>query len=506
MKVLFTGLYPMWDIHYVMELNLVERHLSAGDEVTILYCDEVQTHCEANKNHDLHHCARCIGIRQSGLALLSQEIHQLPLIAKDLEETLLPAELQKFSCVPELKEKKVDGFDIGWATYSSLVDQFRIVNPDFNEHGPAARNIMVNSLRIYRTAQRYLDKFGFKKVYIFNGRYAAARPWVRACESKKIPFTTHEKLLAKGRLITFENTLPHDPRPYPARVEKFWSDHSHRDEVQQEAKDFFEERPQGIRTGGLSFVTGQNQTAMPVTWKKDQRNFAIFPTTEREFVGIGGITLEGLFSSQLEAYLYVGKICLADLRVHLTMRIHPNSALEKERWWESRELQKLPNLTIIPPESSISSYNILFQCEKMVTFRSSMALEATYWGKPAITLVPTSYSGLEAAYEPQNLSEAEELLLKTLEPKPQVNAMKFAAFMRCGGENPPFSNYINYYTLDFKGTILEARQDVHEWLGHCEKRPAVSGLKKWLRTRRDRRDFRRLWIECDGWFAESPKK
>jgi hypothetical protein len=93
-----------------------------------------------------------------------------------------------------------------------------------------------------------------------------------------------------------------------------------------------------------------------------------------------------------------------------------------------------------------------------------------------------------------------------LPPKPKENAIMYGAFWRCYGDDLPFSAPKNFYTLDFKGRILEARREIHEWLGECEKRPPVSGFKKWLQDRKDRRDFQRLWDECDGWFAESPKK
>lgn len=496
----------MWHFHYVAELNYIEDHLNKGDTITQLVCGADQNCCESNHAHLLSHCARCIGIRQHGLSLLSHSIKTQPLIHNDFILSWPDNGKFKFKSLAELKNLNIEGFDIGYATYSSLVDRLLDTDPDITQCGSLVNNLLADSYRIFRTAMKYLKENHYDLVYIFNGRYAAARPWVRACEIQKVQFVTHERTSSSDRAIRFSNTLPHYPGHYTERVLQFWED-AHKDKViLKEAEDFFEERPKGKMTGWVSFIDMQKENTLPPDWDENLRNVVIFATTEREFVGVQDMTIGYLFSSQEEAYpCIIQKALEKDSNLYFTLRIHPNSIKEKVRWWEGKAFQGLPRCRIIQPESSISSYALLFACEKSLCFRSSMGLEATYWGKPSIVLAPPFYGKIDAVYEPSTIDEAIGLVVARLDPKPKINALKYAAFMRCAGDKLPFSKSINYYTIDFKGKVLEARREVHEWLGACEKRPEVTGINKWFRDRCDRLEFNKLWRKCDGWFAETPK-
>lgn len=497
----------MWHFHYVAELNYIESHLNNGDTVTQLVCDTDQICCEPNPAHSLSHCARCIGIRQHGISLLSTSIQTMPLIHDDYKQAWPNNHQYKFRSIDELKSYKIDGFDIGYATYSSLVDRLLDTDPDISKCATIVENIFADAYRIFLTGLRYLKENQFDLVYIFNGRYASPRAWVRACQIHNVEFVTHERTASLDRAIRFSNTLPHYPEQYSEKVLQFWEKVCNDKAILDEAKNYFEERPKGKLTGWVSFVDKQKDGLIPEDWDDKVRNVVIFATTEREFVGIQDMSNGVLFSSQIEAYpLLIKKAVEKEPGLYFTIRIHPNSLKEKRRWWESEQFKSLPNCRIIHPESIISSYSLLVSCEKTVCFRSSMGLEATYWGKPSIALAAPFYSGINAVYEPKTINEAIDLIISQLDPKPQINALKFAAFDRCAGDQLPHSKSINYYTLDYKGQVLEASNEVNKWLGECEKRPSVAGFKKWLQDRKDCRDFKRLWAECNGWFAESPKK
>ncbi len=502
MNILFTGLYPMWHCHYVAELNYIEKHLSLGDRVTLLRCDADQLSCEANPKRELAHCLRCIGIRQHGESLLSSKVKTAPLIIEDFKNAVPTKFEVNVSTISEMKETHVAGFDIGSAVYSSLVDRTMSATPDLNIHRDLARDLFLDSYRIYLSAIRYLEEGRYDRVYVFNGRYAGARPWIRACEKKKVSFFTHDKFSSPDRPTRFDCALPHIPAQYPRRILDFWESAEGNSAIVDQARDFFEERPKGKLTGWVSFVDLQEKDMLPAGWDSSKKNIAIFSSTEWEFVSIKELMENALFPCQEDACHYlITEVHKRDPEVCFYIRIHPNSSADKGRWWELPSIQNLAHCTIIPPESSISSYALLQACDTSVTYISTIGVEATYWGKPSIILAQAIYWGLDAVYEPKTREEALEMLCSDLVPKPQTNALKYAAFLRCGGDELPHSEAVNYYTMTFKGQILEARQEVHAWLGACEKRSPASGWKKWLRDKRDRRHLKTLWKECDGWFA-----
>jgi hypothetical protein len=502
MNILFTALYPMWHYHYVAELNLVQKHLDDGGSVTILTCDAFQKNCEANPDNALYHCARCIGIRQDGINQLHGNIQFRPLINVKAKASMSQL---AYRSLDELKKLRIESFDIGSSVYSSLVDRTKTQSPCIVKNKKTIDALIEDAAKIYFSAKETLAESDFDLVYIFNGRYAGARPWMRACQMKNMDFIIHEKSSSLDRIHLFKNDIPHNPEYYPQKIREFWDKSSNDDVVLQQATDFFEERPKGKLTGWKSFVSEQDKSLLPKSWNENSKNVTIFTSSDSEYAAIDDFQKH--YKGQEEQFKKIIGLTLAqDPQIQFYIRIHPNSKNELDKWWHGSFFKKSSNCEVIDPESLIASYTLLLNSSIVISSHSSIGLEATYWGKPSIIINRAFYSKIDAVYETDSAEAVVKLILSDPPPKPKKNALKFAAFHRCAGMLLPFSRSINYYTLDFKGKILEARREVHEWLGDCEKRPAVSGLRKWIQDRKDRRDFAKLWEQCDGWFAESPKK
>ena len=492
----------MWHYHYVAELNYMEEHLSQGDTITALHCDADQQCCEANTERKLAHCLRCMGIWQHGQKLLSSIAATAPLILDEFKNSMPQFAKNRYSSISDLKAIEFDGFDLGWAVYSSLVDRTMDVSPDLNKNRDLIRKLILDSYRIYRSAVAHLERGNYDRVYIFNGRYAGARPWIRACEKTGTPFYTHEKMSSPDRAIRWDSSLPHNPGPYKARIFSFWDSVENNASVLEEAREFFEERRAGKMTGWVSFVDAQQQGSLPDNWDTNEKNIVIFTSTEWEFVAVLDMIKDSVFKCQEDAFSYLIEECVKrDQNLHFYIKVHPNSETDKQRWWEWKKFRELTNCTIIEPTSRLSSYAMLDACDVSLTYLSTIGVEATYWGKPSVVLGRAVYGGLDAVHEPKSREEAAQMICSKLPVKPQINALKYSAFMRCGGDELPHSTAVNYYTLTFKGQILEARQEVHEWIGECEKRPPVSKWKKWGCDKKDSQEFRRLWEKCNGWFA-----
>ena len=499
MKILFTSLYPMWHYHYVAELNYMEEHLANGDAITALHCDADQQCCEANPERKLAHCLRCMGIWQHGQSLLSSKAAIAPLILDEFKTSVPQFAQKRFSSVADITSIEYDGFDIGWAVYSSLVDRTMDVSPDLKKNRDLIRKLFLDSYRIYKSAVAHLEQGKYDRVYIFNGRYAGARPWIRACEKMGIPFYTHEKLCSPGRAVRWDCSIPHNPEPYRARILDFWETAKNNDLIVSEARDFFEERPGGKMTGWVSFVGTQIRESLPLDWDHARKNIVIFTSTEWEFIAVQDIINQSVFHSQEETYQHLIKESLKrHQNLQFYIKVHPYSDTDKQRWWEKEEYRKLKNCTIISPDSTVSSYAMLQACDTAITYISTIGIEATYWGKPSIVLGRSIYCGFDAVYEPKSSEEALAMICSDLIGKPQINALKYGAFMRCGGDQLSFSEPVNYYTLKFKGSILEANQEVHKWLGKCEMRVATYGWRKLLEDRKDQWKFNRIIQNTGG--------
>ena len=113
--------------------------------------------------------------------------------------------------------------------------------------------------------------------------------------------------------------------------------------------------------------------------------------------------------------------------------IHPNLGdLDNTQTRALARLQS-PYLTVIPAESPISTYALLGACDKVLTFGSSVGIEAVYWGKPSVLAGLSFYRDLGGVYRPGTHGELMELLRADLEPAGVESALMFGHFFATFG-------------------------------------------------------------------------
>ena len=103
---------------------------------------------------------------------------------------------------------------------------------------------------------------------------------------------------------------------------------------------------------------------------------------------------------------------------------------------------------MIPGDSSVSSYALMREAYRVITFGSTTGIEATYMGKTVIALCSNWFSGLDVSYNPESYTEADHLIqAKDLSPKPQIEAIKFGYFIM--NLNLPSFSFFDYNISDF---------------------------------------------------------
>lgn len=452
-KVLFTALFPRWQCHAVAEANFMEEHIAAGDEIAFLACDASLKACDANPWRALPHCLACCGLRDDLISRVSSPVRRLPLVAAARATEVRDARLPAFSSMGNLRDFEWNGVKAGKEVVSSLITATGDSHPDVAKNALLISALLRDYISVYLTAIDYLRSHGFEKVYVFNGRFVPARAWIRACENRGVSYVTQERLGSPDRVLRVENGGIHDTSLYARRIMEFWKSHGSDPAIVAAGENFFEERPKGQVTGWQSFVGAQTPAKLPDCWDQAKRNMAIFSSTESEFMGLPEYFLKGSFPDQRRAFRDIAEhVHRLAPDIHFYLRVHPNSKDEAKRWWEDTSWKVLRNLTVIPPDSPVSSYSLMSACEKTVVWLTTMGVEATYWGKPSVLLGKAFYRGVNAAYEPCDLEEAAQLVAKTgLLPKPRSNALAYGGFIRCGIPKLPFSEALSTTKLNFKG-------------------------------------------------------
>ena len=132
-----------------------------------------------------------------------------------------------------------------------------------------------------------------------------------------------------------------------------------------------------------------------------------------------------------------------DTQKIFVLRIHPNlKFIDNTQNKDLLRLKTLKNLIIIEAHSPIRSYSLLDKSDKIITFGSTIGVEACYYGKLVICLGLSFYEHLDVAYIPKNKEELYSYIdNKELLPKPKENALPYGYWFNSFGE--PYTNFLS---------------------------------------------------------------
>ncbi len=459
MNVLVFSPYGGFTTFLATDLEIIEQHLAAGDQVSAVVCDYDLESCDYNEQHLLQNCLKCIGRRQSGYRQLSPGLEEVRLadLLRSEDRSRIARLDEELSTVSELESLVLDNFDIGYAVLSSIITLRR--NPDID--------ISVEALTIGRMARAaafvYLGFLNLlrdqspDRVYLFNGRMAPMRAALRACEREGIPVYVSEVGCDENHYSLTENAFPHNIECREKDIQQLWKDSPHTYEERIKiASEWFEARacPSVDKN---RFIKNQQAGKLPEGWDDSVHNVACFTSSSDEFAAIGKEWENPLFEDQEQGLKWILKqtaSCAGDL--HIYVRMHPNQKGVTNE--ETRQLRELsgPHFTIIPPESSISSYTLPQAADTVLTFGSSIGIESVYWGTASVLAGNCFYRNLKATYNPGTVDELPDLLSRELEPKDREPALLYGYYFATFGKRFRYYQPASSKTGLFKGHCIRA--------------------------------------------------
>jgi hypothetical protein len=423
--------------HFETDLEIAQRHLDLGDDVELVLCDGNLPSCQLNPAHESKRCLHCVSRNLQGAAQLSRpvKVHSLlaTLTAEDSARLgKLPAE---FANQDALRRFEFDGFDAGMAALSSLIDFARALTINTRQHATIIRGTLTAAVASFLATKRLLAAGRYDRVYIYNGRWSMVRSAVRACEQAGIEYYTHERGADFRRFALYHASLPHDKARFSQRVAATWQHASARPDARTIAETFFLERRQRVEKAWFSFVKHQETGRTPADWNRTTHRLVFFTSSEFEFAAIGGESVGRIYRDQVAGLRRIAP-ALACLRpdAHLWVRVHPNdkSAAATQRWIEA--VATLPNVTLVRPDENVDSYAMLEGADRVLTFGSTVGIEATFWGRPAICADYSFFDHLDAYYEAADESQLLELLSRPdLPPKPREHVLAFGFYLNTFG-------------------------------------------------------------------------
>lgn len=436
-------------------LEQIQIALSKGEQVTLIYCNKIISSCSLNPNSNALLCKACCS---NFSRIFSEFLDNKDILIRDLKSYLdsninYPIELDTANTLSQFQEIYFDDkiFDVGWSVVSSHVSRTRdISNNVSDKHVKTLKKNVRSSINIYCLFNEYIINTKPDKIIIFNGRLFETRPVLRICQKLGVNCSVIEISGFSGiNWVEYKNSLPHNLKEYSKKVKNHWKNNSLTKNRDQIGHDFFHLRRNGKVTNDRSHIDIQNQNQLPKEFDNKKINIVIFNSSEDEIFSIGP-SWRKKFKSQYDAVNYISNLLINDDRYFIYLRMHPNLRDVKSKFVEELlDLDCLDNVKVIPPSSSISSYSILDASNLVITFGSTIGIEATYWGKPSLTLSDCFYSGINGAYSVFNMDIMTFILSKNLPVLNNKSALMYGYYQLTIGKK--FKHWNNNF---FKGKQL----------------------------------------------------
>ncbi|MFX1500544.1 MAG: hypothetical protein ACFFDH_06210 [Promethearchaeota archaeon] len=433
MKILFFPLYPKTP-YLETDMELISNHLDKNDKVFICNCKGNLEKCFMTLEYNKLRCIDCQIRRQAALKYLNiPEENIIPLKDLEIDYGILP---EKFENVRELMEFKIYGHEFGLATASNLILHFE-KNHKFNtiKYKDDVQKHLRAAIYIYHFMTYLLKKLKPDVLYLFNGRFNVPRCIIFACEDTNTTYYTYERAGTIKRYALRKNTIPHDLKRSKEEMEELWNC-ADKDKKIKISEEWFIERRKGIDQGWFSYTKHQKEALLPKDYNSNKKIITIYNSTMEESYTLNKFINFSLYTDEIHGIEKLVKNQINNSEIHFYLRIHPNLEGYNNFQIQSyrRMDKKYKNLTVIYPYEKVNSYTLLDHSDIVITFGSTIGVEATFWGKPSILLRDSSYYDKDISYQPKTHQDLIELLLEpNLKPKVKSNALKYGYWQKKRG-------------------------------------------------------------------------
>lgn len=400
--------------HLETELEIIEQLISQNNTVYFVQCNSNLKSCFANPLNNNLTCLNCVSRIDNSLKYLSKFIdnNKLKIIDynffKDLSITQYYND-NYFSDLNGLRDFIYKDYDIGLAVVSSLVSYSNDHQPNLSLHKKMIDDLLISGKFLYDFFENLINFQSFDFVFLFNGRFNENRPLLRVCQKHKINYFTHERGGLLNKYLLRYNDIPHSLYASETEINSIWGfAKSDRDLV---GKAFFEKRLNRIEESWYSFTKNQVKGQLPNGFDESKINITIFNSSLDEYEGLEGFGCF-FYKDDNEGIDLICKSLKGKKNINIYLRVHPNlSNVTNTQTKFIDGLKSYENLIIIGATESIDTYELIIKSDLIITFGSTVGVEAAYLNKKVLLLAKCVYQNLDCVYIPKSHDELVEILL-----------------------------------------------------------------------------------------------
>ena len=296
--------------------------------------------------------------------------------------------LNEVTNIDDLQKRKWKGTALGFTVSSFLISLTKDSNPRLKIYTNLIKNLELTYFQIFN----YLDSLNLKnsedEFWVCNGRPFHERTVVEYARMNTIPMKFYEiggEGTNQDRWILHENS-PHD-----------------RIEHQNSIKNHFENSDQNLELvhewfqrqypGGENIFTRKFQSNIDINSLDNY--FVYFSSSDDEISAISS-DWNSTWGKQLNAVIALIDFFVTRPDLKLVIRVHPNqknkSKNDKNKWKALSSVAN--NIMIYNYDSNINSYQLLSKAKGVITYGSTIGVEAAYLKKPSALLANSRWNSI----------------------------------------------------------------------------------------------------------------
>lgn len=315
----------------------------------------------------------------------------------------------------------------------ALVDKFKLWNIFDLENLVESKNLLIAYIATYVMAKDVLLGQNYKYLNIYNSRFLNERATKDAAMDIKIKTFEFEQVNSRSDSFGIFETNVHDPveRALQAR-EQFKEVHIDGTSENKYAREWIAKR----RNESLQKFTRHQVKGKLPSIPKDKKLLSCFLSSFDELL-LAGYTSKESSLNQSNALQSLSEEIAMNQDWQLVIRCHPNMLTRpdyEQNYW--KKLLKGINAIVVLPEDDIDTYALIERSDLVVTFGSTVAVEALALGVPSAVFGESLYSGHQMVKTLNSIQE----LLRLLRTLPKINKKQllelevYAYFQLYGGE------------------------------------------------------------------------
>lgn len=421
MRILFLHTaHPRLNLICQIQLEILLGHLNDGDEVFILPSTKKIVATQTNylsPDFAYYHYTK---VFNKTLQILRENELKVNVLSYSKHKN---AQDLNFYFIEELKKYNYKNVNIGTGVASTIISLYRDHNLDTKKYKKIINKEIEVASIVIDTIEESIKNIQPDLVYVFNGRMSSYAPVVQYCEKYKIKFRVFEFTSRYEKFHVLENAIPHNVSYREKEMRDMWDGNTDLEYKTKISKDFFEFQRKGITLMEGSFVANQKHEHLP-HFEKNKEIITFFNSSIDEFASVPGWeNYMYVYNDETEAIIDICNSFKSDTSKQFVLRVHPNlKFLNNTQTRNLESLESLNNLIIVEATSPVSSYSLIDISDKIITFGSTIGIEACYFEKPSILIGMSFFDNLDVAYLPKSKKDLMDMINnRNLKAKPLRN-------------------------------------------------------------------------------------